>query len=159
MRRGETCQEMGSVNPPLAKTSLRTRSFPLIASQQIYVLHLPMDTFTSLGGCRGFRGMVEAIGKPAGFIGKKSIKTEDVGALADTYRPSNFVAPPELVEFLAERKPVAIGFGSMPSPGSKRNFERETCFLVSCFEELVKQATDDPRCDLVNVTTFPSQLK
>jgi len=43
----------------------------------------------------------------------------DIGALADTYRPSNFVAPPELVEFLAERKPVAIGFGSMPFQGAQ----------------------------------------
>lgn len=79
-----------------------------------------MDTFTSLGFAVDFVGWLKQKTKSLDSSEQNSIKTEDIGALADTYRPSNFVAPPELVEFLAERKPVAIGFGSMPSPGNSK---------------------------------------
>lgn len=51
------------------------------------------------------------------FPGSESLG-EAVGALADRYVPPDFVPAKGLSEFLSKR-PVAVGFGSMPRLGSR----------------------------------------
>lgn len=93
---------------------------------------------------------------------QKSVHIVDAGPLADTYVPSGWVAPEELLLFLQSckrtgSKPVCVGFGSMPFDKAKMIVEgvgrtKEPCILVG---RCMQPAVDPGNPNLLVIDSAP----